>query len=313
MVGPQAEREAIPVFRAAAECSERHACGQMEIVRAMVRYRPRGTRFAEANQRLRARLRELAEERRRWGYRRLHVLLKREGWKVNSKRVYRIYREQQLCVRRRRRRRRICAQARVLLAAPTRPNQTWTMDFLHDALANGRKLRTLSIEDAYTREMLAIEVDTSLPALRAIRVLEKLRLERGLPERIVIDNGTEFTSKALDQWAYENKVTLHFITPGRPMENGYIESFHGKFREECLNEHWFLTLDDARETVEAWRIDYNQVRPHSALGYLTPEEFATGYANVESNKRFPHSHSLDYCCELNLQLNSNPRALTCPD
>ncbi len=168
------------------------------------------------------------------------------------------------------------------------------MDFLHDALASGRKLRTLSIEDAYTREMLAIEVDTSLPALRVVRVLERLRLERGLPERIVIDHGTEFTSKALDQWAYENKVTLHFITPGRPMENGYIESFHGKFREECLNEHWFLTLDDARETIENWRIDYNQVRPHSSLGYLTPEEFRhAGYANVESKERFPHSHSPD--------------------
>ena len=279
----------------------------------MVRYRARGSRYAEANQRLRVRLRELAEDRRRWGYRRLHVLLQREGWKVNSKRVYRIYVEEKLIVRRRRRRRRICAQARVLLAAPTRPNQTWTMDFLHDALANGRKLRTLSIEDAFTREMLVIEVDTSLPALRVVRVLDRLRLGRGLPERIVIDNGTEFTSKALDQWAYENKVVLHFITPGRPMENGYIESFHGKFREECLNEHWFLTLDDARETIESWRIDYNQVRPHSSLGYLTPEEFATGYANVESKNRFPHSHSLDYCCELNLQLNSNPSALTCAD
>jgi putative transposase len=312
VVGPQAEREAVPIFRAAAECSERHACGQMEIVRAMVRYRSRGTRFAEANQRQRVRLRELAEDRRRWGYRRLHVLLKREGWKVNSKRVYRIYVEEKLIVRRRKRRRRICAQARALLAEPTHPNQTWTMDFLHDALANGRKLRSLSIEDAYTREMLAIEVDTSLPALRVVRVLEKLRMERGLPERIVIDNGTEFTSKTLDQWAYENKVTLHFITPGRPMENGYIESFHGKFREECLNEHWFLTLDDARETIESWRIDYNHVRPHSALGYLTPEEFAMGHANVESKERFPHLHSPG-CCGLNLQLDLNPSTLTCPD
>jgi putative transposase len=279
----------------------------------MLRYRPRGTRFAEANERLRVRLRELAEDRRRWGYRRLHVLLKREGWAVNSKRVYRIYVEEKLMVRRRKRRRRICAQARVLLAAPARKNETWTMDFLHDALAFGRKVRTLSVEDAFTREMLAIEVDTSLPALRVVRVLEKLRIERGLPVRIVIDHGTEFTSKALDQWAYENKVTLHFITPGRPMENGYIESFHGKFREECLNQHWFLTLDDARETIEDWRIDYNQVRPHSALGYLTPEEFATGHANVESKKRFPHSHSLDCCCGLNLQLNSNPSALTYAD
>ena len=233
MVGPQAEREAVRAFREATKCSERRACGQMEIVRAMVRYQARSSRFAAANEKLRMRLRQLAEQRRRWGYRRLHILLEREGWKVNIKRVYRIYVEEKLVVRRRRRRRRICAQARVLLSPPSRPNETWTMDFLHDALAGGRKFRTLSIEDAYTREMPVIEVDTSLPALRVVRVLEKLRLERGLPERIVIDHGTEFTSKALDQWAYQNKVTLHFITPGRPMENGYIESFHGRFREEC--------------------------------------------------------------------------------
>jgi putative transposase len=301
------------VFRQAAECSERHACGQLEAIRAMVRYRPRGSRFAEANERLRIRLRELAEERRRWGYRRLHILLDREGWQVNHKRVYRIYVEEKLVVRRRKRRRRMGAQARVLLTAPTRQNQTWTMDFLQDALAGGRKVRTLSIEDAYTRELLAVEVDTSLPALRVVRVLERLHRERGLPERIVIDNGTEFTSKALDQWAYENNVTLQFITPGRPMENGYIESFHGRFREECLNEHWFLTLDDAREIIEDWRIDYNQVRPHSALGYLTPEQFAKGYANVESTRRFPHSHSPDYGCGQNLRLNSNSETLTSVD
>lgn len=279
----------------------------------MVRYRPRPTQFAAANEKLRTRLRALAEQRRRWGYRRLHILLRREGWKVNSKRVYRIYVEEKLMVRRSRRRRRICAQARVPLSPPTRPNQTWTMDFLHDALASRRKLRTLSIEDAYTREMLAIEVDTSLPSLRVVRVLERLRLERGLPERIVIDHGTEFTSKTLDQWAYENKVTLHFITPGRPMENGYIESFHGRFREECLNEHWFLTLDDARETIEIWRLDYNRVRPHSSLGYLTPEEFRMACANVESQHRFPHSHSPDGGGELFSLLNSTASTLTCLD
>lgn len=301
------------IFCAAAECSERHACGQLEVLRAMVRYRPRESRFAEANEQLRIRLRQLAEERRRWGYRRLHTLLEREGWAVNSKRVYRIYVEEKLVVRKRKRRRRVCAQARVLLAAPVGKNETWTMDFLQDALATGRKVRTLAIEDAYTREMLAIEVDTSLPALRVVRVLDRLRLQRGLPVRIIIDHGTEFTSKALDQWAYNNKVTLHFITPGRPMENGYIESFHGKFREECLNEHWFLTLDDARETIESWRVDYNQVRPHSALGYLTPQEFAMGYANVESKRRFPHSHSPDGGCGQNLQLNSKPDALTYVD
>lgn len=309
MVGPQAEREAVRIFREATKSSERRACGQLEVVRAMVRYQPRVSRYAAANEKLRKRLRELAEERRRWGYRRLHVLLKREGWKVNSKRVYRIYVEEKLVVRRRRRRRRVCAQARVQLLPPAGLNETWTMDFLHDALASGRKLRTLSIEDAYTREMLAIEVDTSLPALRVVRVLERLRLERGLPERIVIDHGTEFTSKVLDQWAYENKVMLHFITPGRPMENGYIESFHGKFREECLNEHWFLTLDDARRTIESWRIDYNRVRPHSSLGYLTPEEFRMGHADVETATRFPHLHSPD-CGDNPSLLNSTASTLT---
>jgi putative transposase len=303
----------VKIFRIAAKCSERHACGQLEVLRAMVRYRRRESRFAQANERLRARLRELAEERRRWGYRRLQILLEREGWTVNSKRVYRIYVEEKLMVRKRKCRRRLGAQARVLLAPPTRKNETWSMDLLQDALATGRKVRALAIEDAYSREMLAIEVDTSLPALRVVRVLERLRVERGLPARIVIDNGTEFTSKSLNKWANQNAVTLHFIAPGRPMENGYIESFNGKFREECLNEHWFLTLDDARETIESWRLDYNQVRPHSALGYRTPEEFATGYANVECKKRFPHSHSLDGCCGLDLQLNSNSRTLTCPD
>ncbi len=185
------------IFRAAADCSERHAYGQLGSVAGDGALSPAASRFAEANERLRERLRELAEERRRWGYRRLHVLLEREGWTVNSKRVYRFYVEEKLVVRKRKRRRRICAQARVLLAAPARKNETWTRDFLQDSLANGRKVRTLSIEDAYTREMLAIEVDTCLQALRVVRVLERLRHDRGLPERIVIDHGTEFTSKAL--------------------------------------------------------------------------------------------------------------------
>jgi putative transposase len=171
-------REAVELFRAAAECSERHACGQLEVLLAMFRYRPRESLFAEANDRLRVRLRELAEDRHRWGYRRLHVLLRREGWPVNSKRVYRSYAEEKLVVCKRKRRRRICAQARVLPAAPAKKNETWTMDFLQDALATGRKVRMLSIEDAYTREMLAIEFDTSLPALRVVRVQEKFRLER---------------------------------------------------------------------------------------------------------------------------------------
>ena len=268
---------------AEAGLSQRRACRLIPLWRGTMRYQVKAGKRSQENEQIRIRLRELADQRKRWGYRRLHVLLEREGWQVNVKRVYRIYVEEQLIVRKRLKRRRAGAQARVPVATPVSANQVWTMDFLHDALAWGRKLRTLSIEDAFTREMLAIEVDTSLPALRVIRVLEQLRVERGLPQQIIVDNGAEFTSKALDQWAYENHVRLQFITPGRPMENGYIESFHGKFREECLNEHWFLTLDDARETIESWRLDYNQVRPHSALAYRTPEEFARAMKMWKAN------------------------------
>ena len=268
---------------AEAGLSQRRACRLIPLWRGTMRYQAKAGKRSQENEKLRIRLRELADERKRWGYRRLHVLLEREGWQVNVKRVYRIYVEEQLIVRRRLKRRRAGAQARVPVAAPTHADEVWTMDFLHDALSWGRKLRTLSIEDAFTPEMLAIEVDTSLPTLRVIRVLEHLRVERGLPEQIIVDNGAEFTSKVLDQWAYENHVRLHFITPGRPMENGYIESFHGKFRDECLNEHWFLTLDDARETIESWRLDDNQVRPHSALAYRTPEEFARAMKMCKAN------------------------------
>ena len=153
----------------------------------------------------------------------------------------------------------------------------------------------------YTEEQIVGILKESESGMATAEVCRKQAADRARPsERIVIDHGTEFTSKALDQWAYDNKVKLHFITPGSPMENGYIESFHGKFREECLNQHWFLKLDDARETIEDWRIDYNQVRPHSALGYLTPEEFAMGYANVESKLHLPHLHSPDGGCGVNL-------------
>jgi putative transposase len=225
--------------------------------------------------RLRERLRELAATRRRFGYRRLKILLKREGFAVNHKRVYRLYVEEKLGLRRKRGRRRMpTAAARVPLKLPVRPDQVWTMDFTQDAFASGRKFRTLNLMDGFTRYAPRIEVDTSLPGQRVVRVLEELKRRGRKPEAIVIDNGTEFTSQVMDQWAYENQVQLHFITPGRPMENGFIESFNGKFRDECLNENWFLDLADAREKIETWRCDYNQVRPHSALGYLTPAEFA---------------------------------------
>ena len=251
------------------ELSERRACGLVEIDRSSARYRPRRRDDAP----LRQRLRELANQRRRYGYRRLHVLLRREGWVVNHKRVYRLYRAEGLRVGQRKRKR-SAARGRVPLVAPTRVNQGWSMDFMADALAHGRRFRALNIVDEYTREAPAIEVDTSLPGARVVRVLEELKQQGRKPEWIVTDNGPEFTGKDLDEWAYKNGVRRETIRPGRPMENGYIESFNGKMREECLNEHWFVDLADAREKIEAWRVDYNTRRPHSALGYQTPAEFA---------------------------------------
>jgi len=240
------------------------------IIRSSARYRARRS----GDQELRERLRQLAGERRRFGYRRLHVLLRREGEQVNHKRVYRLYREEGLSVRRRGRKR-VSRAERLPLETPTSPNQLWSLDFMQDALSWGRKFRLLSVEDVFTREALAIEVDTSLPATRVVGVLERVTAQTGAtPKEIVLDNGPELTSRALDQWAYERGVNLRFIDPGKPQQNGYIESFNGHFRDECLNEHWFLTLAHAREIIEEWRTDYNQRRPHSALGNLTPLEFA---------------------------------------
>lgn len=249
--------------------SERRACELAGVGRSSCRYQARRREDKE----LRERLRELAGERRRFGYRRLTVLLRREGRVVNPKRVYRIYCQEGLAVRRRPRKR-LKAAARTPLALPTEANQVWTMDFMHDNLASGRKFRTLNLMDGFTRESPRIEVDTSLPGLRVVRVLEEIARERGYPEAIQVDNGPEFISRVVDQWAFEHGVELHFIEPGKPTQNAHIESFNGKFRDECLNENWFLTLQEAREKIEAWRSDYNQVRPHSSLGYQTPDEFA---------------------------------------
>jgi len=215
----------------------------------------------------------LAARRPRFGYRRLTILLRREGWVANHKRVYRVYRQEGLAVRRKRRKK-LAAGARVVLPLPVRPNERWSMDFMGDTLASGRTFRTLNIVDDASRECLAIEVDTSLSGCRVTRVLDRIAATRPLPVMIVSDNGPEFTSKVLDAWAYARRVQLHFIRPGKPVENAFVESFNGKFRDECLNENWFLGLADAREKIETWRLDYNQVRPHSSLGDRTPTEYA---------------------------------------
>jgi putative transposase len=264
--------------------SERRACWLLGLSRSSCRYQPR-RREEEA---LRQRLRELAAERRRFGYRRLAVLLRREGWAVNRKRVYRVYWQEQLQVGKRPRKRRV-SQQRLPLAVPGGPNERWSMDFMTDSLATGRRFRALNVLDDYTRECLRIEVDTSLGGERVARVLEELRRQRGGPKGIVVDHGPEFTSQALDRWAYQRGVRLHFIAPGKPEQNAYAESFNGKFRDECLNEHWFADLKEARGKIEGWRQDYNQRRPHSALGYWTPEEFAAQIAARRASPPRPSS------------------------
>jgi len=267
-VSPEMRREAVLVMQVEVELSQRRACGLMELYRATCRYRRR----RGADERLRVRLRELAEARRRFGYRRLQVLLQREGWQVNHKRIYRLYVEEKLSLRRKRGRKR--STVRQPLPDAVAANQVWSVDFMTDALSSGRRFRTLNIVDDYTRECLAIEVDTSLGGMRVVRVLEELKQRRGLPRQIRSDNGPEFVSRAVDQWAYEQGLQWHTIQPGRPMENGYVESFNGRFRDECLNENWFSDLGDAREKIARWKQDYNEERPHSSLQYRTPVEFA---------------------------------------
>ena len=254
---------------AARGISERRAIRFTGFPRSTMRYQSQ----RDPQEALRIRIRALARQRTRWGYRRLHQLLRREGWSVNRKRVQRLYREEGLAVRRRGRKRR-SQVPRPVRAALGGPGERWSMDFVSDTLSSGRTFRCLTILDEFSRESLAIHVAHSIPAVRVIEVLERLREERGLPGVIVTDNGSEFTSRAFDAWAYARSVRIDYIQPGKPMQNGFIESFNGTFRDECLNLHWFLSIEDARRTIEAWRRDYNHVRPHSSLGGLTPVEFA---------------------------------------
>ena len=199
-------------------------------------------------------------------------MLRREGFVINHKRTERIYKEEGLALRIRRRKK-MAAIQRSEAPAPTRINERWSMDFVSDALSSGRKIRTLTIVDDYSRKCHRLEVDTSIGGQRVVRVLNEIAQGEGLPELIAIDNGPEFISKALDAWAYQRGVKLNFIRPGKPIDNSFIESFNGKFRDECLNDHWFTSLDEARRIIEDWRIDYNNERPHTSLGDLTPEEF----------------------------------------
>jgi putative transposase len=257
-------------IRQAYQLNESRACGLVGITRWINQYQSR----RDPQDELRQRLRELAGNRPRYGYRRLTVMLRREGWKVNTKRVYRIYSEENLGVRTAKRKRR-SSHLRVALPQPTYANQRWSMDFVSDRLADGRWFRILTVVDQYTRECLCAYADRSQTGEKVVTQMQRLVLLRGVPESITTDNGGEFAGKAMDAWAYQNNVKLDLIRPGKPVENGYIESFHGRLRDECLNGEIFFDLADTREKLERWRRDYNEHRPHSALEDRTPAEFAT--------------------------------------
>jgi putative transposase len=218
-------------------------------------------------------LKELAARYRRYGYLRLHVYLREEGLVVNLKRTYRLYCEEALQVRRRKRKR-LPPRERIALAVPDRVNQRWSLDFVSDALWNDRRFRVLNIVDDFSRECPGQIVDTSISGARLARFLDELAVRYGLPQEIVMDNGPELTSRAMFEWSRRTGVALRFIEPGKPIQNAYVESFNGKFRDECLDENWFVNLADARRTIEAWRRHYNEARPHSALGYLAPAAYA---------------------------------------
>jgi putative transposase len=233
---------------------------------------------------VRGRLRVLAVERRRFGYRRLHILLKREGVHLNHKKLFRLYREERLGVRRRGGRKRALG-TRAPLALPQGPNQRWSLDFVSDALTDSRRFRVLAVVDDFTRECLGLVADSSLSGERVARELDQIAAVRGYPAMIVSDNGTELTSHAILRWQEDRAVLWHYIAPGKPQQNGFVESFNGRFRDECLNENLFRGLPAARRTIEAWRIDYNTARPHTSLDGLTPATFATRLRQGHSNNR----------------------------
>ncbi|MBY3116068.1 IS3 family transposase [Rhizobium bangladeshense] len=278
MVGPAAQRDAVTHLKAVMGLSERRACQIISADRKTIRYR--SSRSPEVE--LRTKLRDLANERRRFGYRRLFVLLRRDGEPSGVNRIYRLYREEGLSVRKRKARRRaVGTRAPILVEA--KANARWSLDFVHDQFACGRRFRVLNIVDDVTRECLAAIPDTSISGRRVARELTTLIERRGKPGMIVSDNGTELTSNAILAWSKDHKVEWHYIAPGKPMQNGYVESFNGRMRDELLNESLFFGLDHARSAIAEWADDYNHFRPHSSLGYKTPADFAGTIAATGSN------------------------------
>ena len=254
----------------------RQACRCVRMTRSMYYYRSR----MDPQTALRHRMREIAHVRVRFGYRRIYIMLRREGWDVGKDRFYRVYREENLGLRRKRPWRHVSSVHRLERRPASRANEVWGMDFVADQLSDGRKIRTLTIVDLFTRECLGIEVGFSLRAEHVVAAMNRLKYDRGLPERITTDNGSEFAGAQMDLWAYTNHVRMDFSRRGKPTDNAIVESFNGRFREECLNSHWFESIDDASEKIDAWRWDYNENRPHRSLEGLTPREFAVKQALI---------------------------------
>jgi putative transposase len=273
---PGRRRELVAHVQGAHGVSERRSCLALGVDRSSVRYVSHRPDQAP----LLLRIRDLAATRTRYGYFRIYILLRREGWFVNHKRVYRLYRDDGLSLRLKRPRRNVSAANRERQPAALAANEMWSMDFVSDALFDGRRLRALTVVDAFTREALAIDVDQGIKGEQVVEAMTRITLSRGAPRTIRVDNGPEFISKALDRWAYENGVTLDFSRPGKPTDNAFVESFNGRLRDECLNTHWFLSLEDARAKIDAWRRDYNESRPHTSLGWLTPIEYAAAAAKI---------------------------------
>ena len=262
------------------EVSESRACAVAMCSRALYRYESRRDPRTE----LRARIREIAPARIRYGYRRVQVLLDREGWKANHKLVYRLYREEGLGLRRKLPKRHVSAGPRQSRTTPAKPNEAWSMDFVADQLVDGRRFRALTVVDVFTKECLAIEPGQSLKGDHVVAVLRRIAGERGAPKALFCDNGPEFVGRSLDLWAYLNKVRIDFSRPGRPTDNAHVESFNGRLREECLNSHWFVSMEDAKRAIDAWRADCNETRPHRALGNQTPLEFALAASTSACSK-----------------------------
>jgi len=270
-------RRVVAKVQAAIGISERRAVRFTGFARSTIRYKT----VREPQDELRDRIRMIASEKPRWGYRFIHNRLRREVWMVNRKRVQRLYREEGLAVRRKGKKRR--SQAPRPIRTPlSGPNRRWSMDFVSDTLSSGRTFRCLNIVDEFSRECVALYPSHSIPAVRVIDVLERLRQDRGLPKVIVTDNGSEFMSRAFDAWAYARGVRIDFIQPGKPVQNCFVESFNRTFRDDCLNMHWFVSLADAARTIEAWRTEYNGERPHSSLRGLTPAEFRQEHQQREN-------------------------------